>query len=149
MTPEPEYLLDYGQDPSETAVFRPQVTLDPEQRIDVWFCDGSGYSPIGEFELAGEIVEIACVGEMDWRVGDQRWRSAWDIPSSVTTDEELLAVMQDEAEVVMNCWIEVFDPSDWGGMSAYVVGSIDEAFDAARDLAREMRRARQGVIGPD
>jgi hypothetical protein len=138
-----EHLLDYGMDPSETATFRSERDLPADQRLDVWYCDGTGYSVIGDFELHGEVVRIACCGKMDWRVGDDWWRCAGDIPLSIDTDKKLRSVMEDQGtDIHMNCWIEVFEPGHPDEMAAYVVETIDEALDAARELAVEMRKRR-------
>jgi len=105
----------------------------PEKKADVWFCEGNGYSLIGTYNYADHYIIIACCGEMRWNFpnGD-RWTNSNDIPDEITTDKELMELMNDpdRVDVVNNCWLELFSEED---ELMIIAGDIDEAIQLAHE----------------
>jgi len=130
--------MTYTYETPKGGVFESNYALTKERSADIWFCEGGGIvNAIGDYYYGNGRVTIYCLGEMRLNLADGTvWRSAWDLPSNITNDEELMNVWSaPENDVVNNCWIELFDTSegqDVENEETYIIcGDIWEAIDEA------------------
>lgn len=119
------------------GVFESYLPLAGHQRLDVWFCTGheaqDGATYVGQYRLGDVTIDVCCVGEMYWEYKGAMWRCADDLPPHIKSDEQLLELMDDsELLIDTNCWLEVVESESYEGIPC---GSIDEAIEAAHDLA--------------
>lgn len=124
--------------------------LFEEQQLDVWHCDGSGWSHVATYGYEGKALAIYCSGEMDWRITDPetgeetRWRAGHDVSLPEMNDEALLKMWDDEGvRQDMNCWFEAewANGTNYGDECLIIDGSLDaviaQCHEAILDLLKE------------
>ena len=115
--------------------FDSHYVFDREQMSDVWFCEGNGEANfIGEYTYRDKKMAIYCLGEMRVNFEDGTvWRSAWDIPADIKNDKELMDRLEaPDADVINNCWLELFDINGADSEETWLVcGDIEDALEEA------------------
>ena len=135
------------------GVFRTSFELNPDQRKDFWYCDGTGFVRVGEVVNEDVVIEIACVGSMRWIVehddeSKEVWRSPDDFPAWLDSDEawdlwdlhSSTTVNFDE-----NCWLEIRVESSLHEppSESEVTDDIDDALYIAEKLAMAVRKSSE------